>query len=566
MSTIPTAFGLPSRSLRNSRRCRSFRIVLAVLLVIAPAHLRREPGRVGAAELATAVVTEAELNSAVETIRASELRRAISFLASDTLEGREAGSRGGRAASTYLIEQLETLKLVPGGEGKFSQPFDPNYRNLLAILPGSDPELSAEYIVIGAHYDHIGYGYSGNARGRPGGIHNGADDNASGTATVLEIAKAMSALPVAPRRSILFALWDAEELGLLGSKHWIAHPTRPLDRVRFYLNLDMVGRLNGNILEVYGSRTAPGLREVYARNNRMGVGAAFSWDIIPDSDHYPFVQKRIPFLMPFTGKHEDYHLPSDDADKIRYDDTERIARHWFLIAWDLANQDALPEFRAQALNEHEGQRRQIEQAAPPLKSRLGITWNGTESEARRQLIVRGVSEGSPAAAAGLRPGDAIESINGEPFEETNAFLRTLSASSPDALLMVRKREDPREPPVPVSVRLSGDPVRVGLSWFADPVEPGILIVNQVILGSPADAAGLSPRDRLTRVVGPGIESSGVTPQQVFERSTTIDVEYERKGIPGRTRIEPLRVSAPPLSAPRPAAVNPEPESSAATAR
>ena len=177
-------------------------------------------------------VRAAEKNSsyqaALESIKADELAEEVGTLANDAMEGREAGTRGGRAAADYLAGQYARLHLRGGGpDGAFLQPFEPNFHNVLAILQGSDPKWRDQVIVVGAHYDHLGYG--GRASLGPYGyIHPGADDNASGTAAVLELAKAFTILSVGPKRSILFAAWDAEEKGLLGSKHWVAHPTVPL--------------------------------------------------------------------------------------------------------------------------------------------------------------------------------------------------------------------------------------------------------------------------------------------------------------------------------------------------
>ncbi len=157
-------------------------------------------------------------DAAMESIRLPDLRRHVGTLASDSLEGREAGARGGKAAGAYLVSELRRLKVRPGGEdGSYYQYFEPDYRNVLALVPGRDPELRNEVVVISAHYDHVGYGTRRNSRGPWGLVHNGADDNASGTAGLLEVIEAFAALEPAPRRTVLFAFWDAEEKGLLGS-------------------------------------------------------------------------------------------------------------------------------------------------------------------------------------------------------------------------------------------------------------------------------------------------------------------------------------------------------------
>ena len=138
-------------------------------------------------------------------------------------------------------------------DGDYFQPFLPESRNILVRLPGSDPDLKREYVVIGAHYDHVGRGNSRNSRGPIGQIHNGADDNASGTSALLELVDAFCSLDVAPKRSLLFVFWDGEEQGLLGSQYWISAPTVPLEQIRLVINIDMIGRLRDNRADVFGT-------------------------------------------------------------------------------------------------------------------------------------------------------------------------------------------------------------------------------------------------------------------------------------------------------------------------
>ena len=194
------------------------------------------------------------LNFARASITTGELKHHAEVLADDTFEGREAGSRGGRAAAKYIIGSLKDAGIDPAGlNDRYTQPFLGNFQNLLAEIPGTDAALSHQYIVVGAHYDHVGYGTRRNSYGPWGLIHNGADDNASGVAALLEVIDGLSRSTWRPRRSILFAFWDAEEKGLLGSKHWVNQPTVPLRDVQLALNIDMVGRLSDGRIEVGGS-------------------------------------------------------------------------------------------------------------------------------------------------------------------------------------------------------------------------------------------------------------------------------------------------------------------------
>ncbi len=200
----------------------------------------------------------AAYRAALESINAADLAGYIRHLADPQMEGREAGTRGGRAAAAYLAEQFSKLHLRPAGKADgFEQPLPPNYRNVLGLIPGDDPKLKDEIIVVGAHYDHIGFGrrYS---LGPYGKVHPGADDNASGTSALMELAHAFSFLPDPPKRSILLAAWDAEEEGMLGAKYYVAHPSAPLDKIVAAFNLDMIGRLRNDHLYVCGRAAVAG--------------------------------------------------------------------------------------------------------------------------------------------------------------------------------------------------------------------------------------------------------------------------------------------------------------------
>ncbi|MBD3674495.1 MAG: M20/M25/M40 family metallo-hydrolase [Planctomycetaceae bacterium] len=509
-------------------------LLLAIVVAVVPY------GSLSAAEKAE----NASLSTAVNSIEANDLKKSVSFLASDALEGREAGSEGSRAAAVFIIEKMEQAGLQPlGSQESFEQHFGKNYRNLLGFLPGSDPELADEVVVIGAHYDHVGYGYSGNSRGTVGQIHNGADDNGSGVGAILEIIEAVTLLETPPRRPILFAFWDAEELGLLGSKHWTANPTINLQKVRFYINLDMIGRLKDNHLEVYGVRTADGLRRLYAITNHDGIEAEFNWYLRPDSDHYSFLKQNIPFLMPFTKKHPDYHRASDDFDKVNYEGHQKVTRQWFQILMQLANADHLPRFRNRSRAENEAVRRNVESRELPRTSRLGISWNTEQSEAAGELIVRGVAPNSAAAIAGIRTGDRIVAWNGRPFETSASFIQDIFASQTDSVATIRRGDE--ETPEPIPVQLQGEPVLIGLSFRSDDAESRSLVIAQVVSDSPASQAGLQKNDRILSIEGEPIHSSEQATETLFSQSSPVRVQYEHHGLLKTTTLEPLPILSPP---------------------
>ena len=393
---------------------------------------------------APAAVKSSAYQAAVDSIAAEEMGQTVDVLASPQFEGREAGSTGGHTAGDYLVQQLRKLPLKPAGDRQgYFQPFGYTYRNILALLPGSDAVLREQTIVVSAHYDHLGHGRPGS--NPPGTIYPGADDNASGTSGVLELARAFSSMPLAPRRSILFICFDGEEKGLLGSKHWTAEPTLPLSRVKFMLNLDMIGSLRAERVVVFGSRTAGGLRRMASMSNRDdGLTLDFSWLMKANADHYSFYERGIPTLFLHTDLHERYHRPTDVAGKINRDGMARVARLAFAILNEMAESPAPPRFRAVAKAEDEDAHRRWE-AAEPISSRpgdpplrLGIAWRSDDAEPDT-VIVSHVAAGSAAASAGLKVGDRIYRVGGRDFADDTAFAQ-LARTLPGPLELLIERD------------------------------------------------------------------------------------------------------------------------------
>ncbi len=410
-------------------RCSRF-VLLACLLFIA--------GAAKSAEKNTA------WQAAVDSITAQEMFQTVDELAAPKYEGREAGSSGGHAAGNYLVEQLRKLPLATAGEKHdYFQPFGNNYRNILALLPGSDPFGKEQVIVVGAHYDHLGHG---NPRyNPPGTIYPGADDNASGSSGVLQLARAFSRLPVAPKRSILFVFFDGEEKGLLGSKHWTANPTLPLRRVKFMLNLDMIGALRAERVLVFGTRTASGLRRIASMSNADGgLLLDFSWLMKADADHYSFFDRGIPMIFLHTDLHERYHKPTDVAAKVNRDGMMRVGRLAFAILYEMADGPLQPRFRPAAKAENEDSHRRLEAAEPFTQRaadppmRLGIALRTDDAEPDTVLVSQ-VAAGSAAATAGLRAGDRIYRIGGRDFANDEAFLK-LARTLPSPLELLVERD------------------------------------------------------------------------------------------------------------------------------
>ncbi len=424
------------------------------------------------------------------SITVRELQSHIAFLASDTLEGREAGTAGGRATAAYLADELRRLNYLPiGTDSDYRQPFGAGFQNVLGLLEGSDPQLKNEWVVIGSHFDHVGFGTVLNSHGPIGQIHNGADDNASGVSCLLEIAEALRGVP-APRRSVVVAFWDAEEKGLLGSNHWLANHS-DLSRVRFYTNIDMVGRMRDDTAEVFGVRTLPGLRTLLTQSNVSDLQLKFSWAQRDDSDHYNFYQRKIPYAMVFSGLHYDYHRPSDDVEKLNYEGIEKITR---VLAQHLTEVANIPE----PLEFREACRRELITTLPgtPLPSRLGVTWSPTRQQGQT-ITITSVEPDSPADKAGLQVGDELVTVNGVDVREIDNFIDWIRRSPIHLEISANRAGDQTQPQI--ALDLNGLPQPDGVIAAQDTAEPGIAIVTAVQNSSRAAQWGFRQGDRILSV-------------------------------------------------------------------
>lgn len=446
------------------------------------------------------------------SIGSDQLHEYVAWLADDAREGREAGTHGAEQAQRYLVEQLCRLQIAGAGDDGYLQPFGENYVNVLACLPGSDPVLSTQYVLVGAHYDHIGRGRRRKNQPAVGEIHNGADDNASGSAAVLEIAEALTTLPVPPQRSIVFAFWDAEEKGLLGSKHWCKHPTLPLERFVAAVNLDMLGHLPDKGLRIHGTRSGAGWRRLVCdMNQAVGVPLQFPPEIQPQSDHWPFVGEGVPAVMFHTGLHEDYHKPSDDADRLSYDGMRQATQLAFALVYELAESDQPPKFRPEwkeqqaeqqkREKEREKEKGQQAEAESPetqaIAQRLGATWQWN-SQANCVGVVSVVVD-SPADRAGLSPGDHVRKANHRLVSSAERFAWAV-ASTEGALPLLVERPGVQEP-IELQVQLAGQAMRWGIRLAGDVAEPNTAVVGSVVPGSPAARAGIKPDDRIYAIAG-----------------------------------------------------------------
>jgi predicted metalloprotease with PDZ domain len=351
----------------------------------------------------------------------------------------------------------------------------------------------------------VGYGTRRNSNGPTGYIHNGADDNASGTAAVLEMIEAVKTLNQPPQRSILFALWDSEENGLNGSKHWVRNPTVPLGGITAAINLDMVGRLRNDRLTIYGTRTSTGLRRVVSEANRdSNLVLDIDWTMNDDSDHHSFFAAGVPVMMFHTGLHEDYHRPSDDAPKVNADGIERMARMLFNTTLALADAPQPQRFRSQSRLEFASTRESVERALPSLPGRLGVQWTPVTNDEQPSVRLDAVHAGSAADRAGLRRGDQIVRFAGQQVDPKRLTAQVLAAPSQVEVKVLRPGDEHSRT---IHVKLSGQPLRVGLAWRVDDAEPTLVQVVRVVPGSPAATAGIRLFDRVYEVNGERFASS-----------------------------------------------------------
>jgi hypothetical protein len=296
-------------------------------------------------------------------------------------------------------------------------------RNVMMLLPGEDPKLKNEFIILGAHFDHLGMGGPGSGSRALDtiGIHHGADDNASGVAMMLELAEKFARTKGSHPRSIICLSFSGEEEGLLGSKHFVENPCIDLSKVDAMINMDMVGRLNEtNNMEIGGVGTATGLKElVYANSDTSVIKLTLSPEGYGPSDHSSFYGKNIPVLFYFTGGHMDYHTPTDTWEKINYKGMVEISALIFKVAEALANDSSRLEFKEAGpkteVNRYPGRKGVTLGIMPDF---AGVVKNGLRADF--------VTPGKPAALGGMQKGDIITFINGKQVNNIQDYMFRLS--------------------------------------------------------------------------------------------------------------------------------------------
>jgi hypothetical protein len=321
-------------------------------------------------------------------------------------------------------------------------------RNVLAGIPGSDPALKNEWVVVGAHYDHLGLGDRNSlAPSQIGQIHHGADDNASGTSGVLEIARLAARNKSQWKRSVLLITFAGEELGLLGSSQFVNHPTVPLNNVIGMINMDMIGRINNDRLFVGGVGTSPDFKAWLEEFNQTAhLQLDYSDSGYGASDHMSFNSKKIPVLFFFSGLHTDYHKPTDTYDKINAAGAVKVLSLVYMMADRMASEPKRLEYT---------EVQQPKSASAGSGGGYG-PYFGSVPDFRDDLkgvLFADVQNNSPAAKAGLKQGDLLVEFDGKPVQNLYDFTYALRSKKVGDI-------------VPVVVKRNGQDVKVNVTMEA----------------------------------------------------------------------------------------------------
>ena len=362
----------------------------------------------------------------------SDMKSVVEYLASDELQGRETGTKAEKKAAKYLVKQFEAIGLTPKGEKGFYQDFtytpkpnphkapseqNKNYdpvtgRNVIGYI-----DNGAEHtVILGAHYDHLGLGGEGSRYTGEPAVHNGADDNASGVAVIIELAKYLK--ENSKKHNYVILAFSGEEKGLWGSNYFMKNPTIDTSKISYMINFDMVGRLGASYkLMAYGTGTSPSFGWVLDKANdpvmfhlikkESGVGP---------SDHTSFYLKGYPVLHFFTGQHDDYHKPSDDADKLNYDGMVLIVKYVENVISDLDNIEKLTYRKTKDEESHK---------APKYSVTLGVVPDYLYEG--KGMRIDGTSTDRPADKAGMKAGDVVIKMGDIEVPDMMGYMKALSA-------------------------------------------------------------------------------------------------------------------------------------------
>jgi hypothetical protein len=377
-------------------------------------------------QLIAMVLLASSIGASAQQFKEANIKQHITTLADDKMEGRGTGTKGESLAASYVIGEFKKLKLIPKGDnGTFLQAFAfrggahgegeaGTANNVVAYLNNG----AQHTVIIGAHYDHLGTtGQSSSLDANPQNkIHNGADDNASGVAGVIELARYFANNKKKENNNFLFLCFSGEEMGLLGSKHFTEHPSIDLNTVNYMINMDMIGRLDPQTksLMIYGTGTSPTWEPLLKKLVKDQFSIKTDSSGTGPSDHTSFYLKDLPVLHFFTGSHSDYHKPSDDTEKINLAGEAQVLE---LIAQIIESVDSEPKLSfLKTKTKSMGTR-------SAFKVTMGIMPSyGSDVEG---LKVDGVSDGKPAQKAGVATGDIIMQIGDLPIKNIQDYMDAL---------------------------------------------------------------------------------------------------------------------------------------------
>ena len=386
-------------------------------------------------------VTIPDIQETKNDITIDDFKAHITYLSSDGLAGRSSGTPGDRLAKDYIVNHFTNA----GGSAERFVEVQEHYvsksrlkpknkvktYNIIATLPGNDKKLKNEYVVIGAHYDSV--------KNTLGLIHNGADDNGSGTSMILELFEKFAS-ENNHKRTLVFMAFGGEELGLLGSKHYVNNPTIDLSKVQLMVNLDMVGRMDEeNNVELGGSPSAKNFSSklhpffVNSKINIIDLGKG----IFSRSDHYNFYKKDIPVLFFFTGIHPDYHTATDDEDKINYDGMMEISKIVEPIIAEFANVEERLVFETMEEEEQEKM-----QSPSKMKVTLGIMPDYAFDD--KGVKADSVIDNRPGQKAGMIDGDIVIKIKDFDIVDIYKYMEALSKIESGAKTQITVLRDKKE--------------------------------------------------------------------------------------------------------------------------
>ncbi len=385
-----------------------------------------------ATALASCTIVSHESKS---TESVAHLKKDVSILASDAFEGRAIGTPGADKAAEYIETRFKEIGLTPKGTDGYYQHFsfipqghgqihqvgdstvmgkslvkETKGKNVIGFIDNGKPHT----LIIGAHYDHLGWGDENSLWTGGKAIHNGADDNASGVSAMIQLATVLSDNDKNPNYNYLFIAFSGEEKGLWGSNYFCKNPTVELSSVNCMMNMDMVGRLNAErALSISGTGTSPNFETWLTSNNKSNFKLIFDKSGIGPSDHSSFYNMGVPVLHFFTGQHSDYHKPSDDFDKINYEGLNDVVNYMYAMCIEL-NRNSKLEFTKTV-------------DPKPMNSSFKVTLGVMPDYmfSGEGMRIDGVKENRPAALAGLKQGDVVVRLGSNKIADMSSYMEAL---------------------------------------------------------------------------------------------------------------------------------------------